>query len=157
SFAFLRANPETTGQWTDDDLAAFIKNKSARFVASGIDYPLYQGHLAHGTAFATLDQTYRKAQIRRRHKLAPGTKQLVYFNCFLDVSDDADRRYADARLLRADGAQATYPGQQHERLFFPTSSNRFGQDMAKIVDTIIGSIGADGVYWDEAEMSSDAY
>ena len=69
-------------------------------------------------------------------------------------------KYADARLLRVDGTQTDY-GQFYNRIFVPTTTNRFGRDIAKNVDLILGpppqGFGCDGVYWDEFEYSRYQY
>ena len=156
AFAFLRADPRLTGKWTDEQLTNFVRFKSAKFICSSIDYPRYNGHYPHGTAFQTLDHSYRKEHIARLRRLTPEAKHLVYFHCFIDVLDDADKKYADARVLKSDGTQANY-GEPHDRIFFPTESNTYGRDVAKNVDVILNDIGADGVYWDELEYSAYQY
>jgi hypothetical protein len=163
-FAFLRADPRLTGKWTDEQLTNFVRFKSAKFLCSSIDYPRYNGHYPHGTAFQTLDHSYRKEHIARLRRLVPEVKHLVYFHCFIDVLDDADKKYADARVLRSDSTQANY-GEPHDKIFFPTESNTYGRDVAKNVDVILNdpstgsgqAIGADGVYWDELEYSAYQY
>lgn len=155
-FAFLRADPRLTGKWTDEQLTNFVKFKSAKFLCSSIDYPRYNGHYPHGTAFQMIDHSYRKEHMARLRRLVPTVKHLVYFHCFIDVLDDADKQYADARVLKSDGTQANY-GEPHDRIFFPTEGNTYGRDIAKNVDIILNDIGADGVYWDELEYSAYQY
>jgi len=41
---------------------------------------------------------------------------------------------------------SSYPGCI---LLFPTLTNRYGQDLRKVVELATGEIGADGLYWDE--------
>jgi hypothetical protein len=156
SFAFLRADPNLTGKWTDEQLTTFVRNKSAKWLCSSIDYPRYNGHYPHGTAFQTIDHAYRKDHIARLRRLTPEAQHLVYFHCFIDVLDDADKKYADARVLKSDGSQANY-GEAQDRIFFPTHSNSFGRDIGKNVDIILNEIGSDGIYWDELEYSAYQY
>ena len=155
-FAFLRADPRLVGKWSDEEVAAFIKNKSARYLCISISYPRYQGRYPHGTAFQTLNFDEWKKEIRRRRKLAPRVEHLAYFHCFIDVHDGSDEKYADARVLRSDGSQAIY-SRPHDKIFFPTETNSFGRDVSKNVDLILGEIGCDGVYWDEMEYSRYRY
>ena len=72
----------------------------------------------------------------------------------------APEKYADARLLSTAGTQADY-GEFYNRLFVPTATNRFGSDIAKNVDLILGPLphgfGCEGVYWDEFERSRYLY
>ena len=91
---------------------------------------------------------------------SPRSQHLLYFHCFIDVLDEAPEKYADARLLRVDGTQADY-GEPYDRIFVPTTTNRFGRDIAKNVDLILGPLpqgfGCEGVYWDEFEYSRYQY
>ena len=155
-FAFLRADPRLTGRWSDEQIQRFIQLKDARYVCASISYPRYKGRYTHGTAFQRVThEHYRKAFARRR-RLVPGVKNLVYFHCFLDVTDDAPTRFADSRVLRPDGKQADY-GKPHQRIFCPTTANSYGPEVAKNVDIILDKIGAEGVYWDEHERSAYSY
>ena len=155
-FAFLRADPRYTGKWSDDQIRDFIRYKSVRFLCSSIDYPRYNGHYPHGTAFQELDHSYRIRHIKRLRRLAPKVQHLVYFHCFLDVRDESPRAFARDRLLLPDGQQGNY-GQPHQRLFIPRKGGKFAAAVRKNVDLILNVIGADGVYWDEMEYSRYRY
>jgi hypothetical protein len=153
SFAFLRADPrQVIAHWNDRQFADFIRFKDARFINDTYEWPSYKGRWPHGTAFQTLDWSYLRAQMARLRTLAPTTTHLLYFHCFMDVLDEAPEGYANARLLSTSGMQADY-GEFYNRIFVPTTSNRFGRDIAKNVDLILGPLpqgfGCDGVYWDE--------
>lgn len=154
-FAFLGHGSRTDG-WSDDKFATFIRNKSANIVAASIDYPRYNGHYTHGTPFQKIDLSSYAAYSARVRRLCPGVKTQVYFHCFLDVLDDADKLYADARVLLANGQQANY-GQPYDKIFFPTLTNTFGRDIARNVDLIFDTCKADGVYWDEMDYSAYKY
>ena len=156
AFAFLRADPRLTGPWTDEQTANFIKLKDARYVCASIGYPRYRGRYAHGTAFQKIDYEHYRRAFERRRRLVPGVQNLVYFHCFLDVTDEAPQRFGDARVLRPNGEQANY-GKPHQRIFFPTQSNSYGPQVAKNVDIILDEIGAEGVYWDEIKYSACKY
>jgi hypothetical protein len=90
--------------------------------------------------------------------LAPAVKNLVYYQCFLDVTDEAPGLYADSRVLLANGVQGDY-GRPIPlvRNFFPTEANSFGAAMAKNLDIIFDEIHADGIFWDEHEYSRWKY
>ncbi|HPC15036.1 MAG TPA: sugar-binding protein [Candidatus Hydrogenedentes bacterium] len=150
-FAFLRSGP-LTDAWSDEQIAHFLRFKSARWACASIDYPRYKGQYTHGTSFQEVPHDNYTASFNRWRSLAPGTQCLVYFHCFIDVLDEAPERYADARLLRPDGRQADY-GKPHDRIFIPTETNRYGAAIAKNIDIIFDEIGAEGVYWDEHEYS----
>jgi len=161
SFAFLRADPrEVFAHWSERQFVDFVRFKDAWFLSDDYTWPAYKGRFPHGTAFQTLDWSYLRGQMARLRRLVPQSKHLLYFHCFLDVLDEAPERYADARLLRADGAQSDY-GSPYDRIFVPTTTNRFGRDIAKNVDLILGppsrGIGCEGVFWDEFEYSRYQY
>jgi hypothetical protein len=161
SFAFLRADPrQVIAHWSDRQFVDFIRFKDARFINDTYEWPSYKGRWPHGTAWQTIDWSYLRGQMARLRTLAPATKHLLYFHCFLDVLDEAPEKYADARLLRVDGTQTDY-GQFYNRIFVPTTTNRFGRDIAKNVDMILAPLpqgfGCDGVYWDEFEYSRYQY
>ena len=154
-FAFLRAEP-LTDVWTDQQLTDFIRFKDARYVCASISYPRYNGCYTHGTAFQRVPHDNFRTAFARWRGLVPEAKYLVYFHCFIDVIEDGPERFSDARILQPDGSHATY-GEPHDRLYFPTASNRFGTEIGKNIDVIFDEIGADGVYWDEHEYSRLTY
>jgi len=152
-FAFLRASRHIKA-WSDQQVCDFLRFKDVLYACASIDR--YKGRYAHGTAFQQAQHEPCREAFTRRRRLVPGVQHLVYFHCFLDTTDEAPKRFADARTLRADGRQADY-GQLHQRLFFPTESNSYGAAITRNVDVILDEIGADGVYWDEHEYSACAY
>lgn len=154
-FAFFRAGP-LTDTWTDEETANFLRYKDVKYSCASIDYPLYEGHYPHGTAFQRVSHDNFINAFARRRALVPEVQNLVYFHCFIDVLPDGPERFADARLLMGDGTHATY-GQPHDRIYFPRDENAFGPELAKNVDVILDSIGAEGVYWDEHEYSRYLY
>jgi hypothetical protein len=154
-FAFLRADAQTE-QWTDTQIADFIRLKDAYYVCESMTYPRYKDRYTHGTSFQQVTHDNYRAGIQRWRRLAPESKSLVYFHCFIDVADKAPERFADSRTLRPDGLQADY-GYPYDRLFFPTSGNSYGREIGKNVDIILDDIKADGVYWDEHEYSRWPY
>lgn len=155
AFAFFRAGP-LTDKWSDQQITDFLRFKDARYACSSIDYPLYNGWYPHGTAFQRITYDNYIGSFARWRKLVPDIKCLLYFHCFIDVTEDGPTRFADARTLQPDGNQATY-GEAHDRLYFPTDKNSYGAAVAKNVDNILDVIGADGVYWDEHEYSRVSY
>lgn len=156
AFAFLRADPRLVGKWSDDQVQTFIDYKDARYVCASIGWPYYQGHIPHGTAFQELDYSEYLKEFERRRRVAPNALNLIYFHCFIDVHDEAPEKYADSRLLRPDGTQADY-GESFYRIFLPTETTSYGPAVARNVDIILDTIGADGVYWDEHEYSRYQY
>ena len=137
-------------------LKQFVAHKTPDLVCASIGYPRYKGVYAHGTAFQHVDHSFYNTHNKRMGELFPKLKTSVYFHCFIDVLDEAEKLYADACILRPDGTQATY-GRPYDKLFFPTMSNQYGTDIARNIDVILGACDADGVYWDELEYSAYQY
>ena len=154
-FAFLRNGPPIDA-WTEQQVADFIRLKDVRYTCASIDFPRYQGRYTHGTSFQRIDLASYIAGRDLRRRVAPDSKYLVYFHCFIDVTDDGPERFKDSRLLMPDGSHADY-GEPYDRIYFPTESNSFGKEIGKNVDLILDKIGADGVYWDEHEYSRYPY
>ncbi len=155
-FAFLRQGP-LTDKWSDDQLSAFLINKDAKYVCSGITYPRYiSGRYNHGTAFQKVSHDAYRESFKRWRGLYPIGNYQIYFHCFLDVTEEGVNDFSDSRTLRPDGTQATY-GKDHQRIYFPTENNSFGPAIAKSIDMILDDIGADGVYWDEHQYSRYTY
>ncbi|MDQ1255724.1 MAG: Carb-bd dom fam9 protein, partial [Candidatus Hydrogenedentes bacterium] len=152
---FLRGDP-LTEDWTDEQVADIIRFKDPQYVCASITYTRYKGRYTHGTSFQLVEHDNYIAAGERFRRLAPGIKYLVYFHCFLDVTDDGPERFADARTLCPDGSQADY-GEPDQRLYIPMTTNSYGAAVAKNVDVILDEIGADGVYWDEHEYSRSTY
>lgn len=155
AFAFLRAAPQTDA-WSDAQIADFIRLKDAKYVCASIMYPLYEGRYPHGTAFQKVSHDNFRNAFERWRKPVPGVQNLVYFHCFLDVTDEAPELYADSRLLRPDGKQGDY-GKPEMRLYYPTEENSYGRVIGRNVDIILDDISAEGVYWDEHERSAYDY
>lgn len=153
-FAFLRAG-KLTEAWSDEQVQKFLEYKNPKYVCATIASD-YKGRYSHGTAFQQVDHARYPRAFERWRKLYPGVSCLVYFHCFLDVTDEAETQFHDARTLRANGSQANY-GQEHQRLFLPMTGNAYGAAIKKNIDLILDKLGADGVYWDEHEYSNDQY
>ncbi len=150
-FAFLSAR-----EHDEDFLRRFMEHKTPDLVCASIGYPRYNGVYAHGTAFQHVDHSYYARHNARIEEMFPEVKTSVYYHCFLDVIDDGETTYADARTLRPDGTQATY-GRPYDKIFFPTLENTFGRDTARNIDYIWDQCAADGVYWDELAYSAYQY
>lgn len=154
-FAFLRAGPPVN-EWSDRQIADFIRFKDVKYTCASNDYPRYNGMYTHGTVFQLVSHEPYVTAFAQRRRVAPGVKHLVYFHCFLEVLETGPEQFADARLLMPDGTQGDY-GEPYYKIYFPTETNGFGREIAKNVDVILDEIGADGVYWDEHEFSRHTY
>ena len=157
SWAFLGFTPDWSGKMSDQQVADFIRFKSAKSLTNTGIWPPYKGMDGiASTIFPSLDHSYTKDQLARMRRIAPGVKQLCYFHCYLEQLDERWPLYQDCRTMRSDGVQADYANPQW-KLFFPKQNNTFGRDMAKCVDAMLNDIGYDGIYWDEMEYSAYPY
>lgn len=156
SFSFLRVDPRNVGTWSDEKLIDYVRFKNAKYTDISNSYPMYKGRYTHGTAFQMVDLSEWRTEILRRRKLIPWMKQTAYFHCFLDASDDPEKRFPDDRLLRSDGVQGDY-GDAAYKLFVPTTTNLYGKAETKSIDIMLDDLKLDGVYWDELEYSAYAY
>ncbi len=156
-FAFI--NPrEPFVSMSDEELGAWLDSKNADYVGLSITVPKYKGRPTHGTAFLEVDHTAKREFADRIRRVRPGTKVLIYFHCFIDVTDDAPEEFAECRTLAPDGSQRVYnESRDYLRMYFPTEDNAYGEAMREFVRIILEEIGADGVYWDELSQSRYAY
>jgi len=156
SFAFMRANPDTFGKWSDEQIINFAKYKDVRYLCTDIGYPFYKERIPHGTAFQQIDLSGVKQTVERRRKLLPGVKQIHYFHNFIDVADEAPEKFKDSQLLLQDGTQGDY-GLSIYKLFVPTLENSYGKAEAKSIDILLDYLKLDGVFWDEIDNSRYTY
>ncbi len=91
--------------------------------------------------------------IRRLKEARAGLKVLLYFDAQRDSSPDAERRFADSRLLDLDGRpeRVDWNGKFTSAWgMVPTGANSFGRAMRDVAHAMRG-LGADGLYWDEMD------
>lgn len=151
-FAFFR--PELNDKWNDEQTRQFLECKDVLYACATLPY--WGKDPCQGTVFQRMERDNFRKAFERRRQLAPAVKNLIYFHCFLDVSDEGPKQFADSRILLANGQQADY-GEATWRLFVPTESNSYGPAITKNIDLMLGEIGADGIFWDEHEYSRFLY
>jgi hypothetical protein len=157
SFTFVRADPNSTGKWSDEQIVDIAKYKDAKYwCLDTITFPRYKGRPPQGTALQQVDHSIWKDALARWRKLLPNATQLAYFHSFLDVTDEAPEKYKDSRLLLADGTQGDY-GSRNLNLFVPTLTNSYGPAIAKSISLFMDDLKMDGIYWDEMDHSRYAY
>ncbi len=158
TFAF---HQEPIYDWTDQRLRDFVRFKSANFVVQSNEASRYHGAYAYARAFAAVTRKpYIDFQKRIRGLFPDGdVKTGVYYHCFVDNFHGADdEAFADDRILDAAGNHVNYGGQHtRDQLYVPTLSNEFGRVTGRNVDIILDEIGADGVFWDEHQISRVNY
>lgn len=157
-FSFLTFRPNDIGSMNDQQVADYIRFKSARFLSNSYLSPPYKSLFnMHSPAYQIADHTYEKAQLDRARKAAPDAKYLCYFHCFLDELPESAAKYGADRLLLSDGRQANYSGREDMRIFVATDTNAWGRDIARNIEFAMNKLGYDGIYWDELEYSAYQY
>jgi hypothetical protein len=154
--AFLRADPRSTGKWTDQQIIDFAKFKDAKYLCLILGYPYYKGLVPHGTAFQQIDHTAWTDAIARRRRLLPDVKQIAYFHCYIDVTSEAPEKYNDSRLLLPNDEQGNY-GLSTDKIFIPTLTDSYGSAIAKSLDLLLDQMKLQGIFWDEMDYSRYRY
>jgi len=107
--------------------------------------------------FGRLRDTWAQ-DAERIHRVAPGVKVTHYFHTFLYDPQGDPESFKDSWVTRRDGIRAitdwgnlnfTPSGQ-----VFPTPTNAVGRGMLQVLDTMIGPMNGDGIYFDEVNYPS---
>ena len=140
--------------WEPEEYAQWMHAREIKIVVGGIaTYP--DGKYAHGTGvlFAPEWVAGERDWITKMRQAAPETLPLCYFHAFCSTEPGGEEKYADSRLLNAQGEHVGYPYSYRLPLYVPTRENSYGQALWGFVDTILDTIGAAGIYWDEMSHS----
>ncbi|MEI6500147.1 MAG: hypothetical protein WCP21_03865, partial [Armatimonadota bacterium] len=139
---------------TGEQYAKWMHDRGLKYICGGIaKYP--DGKYAHGTGilFAPQFVAQERAWTRKMAAADPSLVPLQYFHAQCCTEPDCRTKYADSRLLDAQGKQIDYPHAFVIPLFVPTDSNSYGKALWGYVNTLIDDIGAKGIYWDEMSYS----
>ena len=105
-----------------------------------------------GPYFARLRESWAR-DAERIHRLAPGIKVIHYFHTFLYDPQGDPESFKDSWVTHRDGTRAitewgnlrlTPSGQ-----VFPTLTNAVGRGMLEVLDTMVGPMNGNGIYFDE--------
>ena len=116
-------------------------------------YP--NGEYAHGTGIEHAPEWVagEKEWTRGMLATAPEVKALAYFHAQISTEPDADKKYADSKLIDANGEHLHYPYRYPLPAYLPTRENSYGKALWGYVRTCIDEIGTSGLYWDEMSHS----
>ena len=134
------------GQW--------VRARGLKIVCGGIaTYP--SGKYAHGTGILHAPQWVAAEAEWTRGMLAtaPDVQALAYFHAQCCTEPDGETKYADSRLIDADGEHLGYPYRYRLPLYLPTRENRYGRALWGFVRACLDEIGTSGLYWDEMSHS----
>lgn len=169
------ANHTVEGAWTffhpDSILQTPVEELRRHFERLGIRYAASWGgwvdpkdpkrdHKRIGFGTGVLDDYW--ADYRRRLREATerlhqaGVKVLIYYDTQRDTSEGGPERFRDSWLTDAQGRHlSTEWGGQYSLTWsmVATLENSFGQAMLAAVDRYFDELGADGLYWDEMEIT----
>ena len=144
----------SNGTKSDDYYRNWVRTRGVRMVSS-FDAMFDQGKAAMGTAIpmAKVFCGRAAAWIHQLHSVAPEVKALVYMNCSLCTEPGAPEKYADSKLLDANGKQLTIAagspqGVTMAPLFISTLDNSYGRAMMGVAQWIVNDLKADGLYHD---------
>lgn len=138
--------PGTHGEWA--------RQRGLKITCGGIaSYP--GGKYAHGTGILHAPQWVAKERewIAKMTAEAPEVKALCYFHAQCSTEPGGEETYADSRLIDAKGEHLGYPYRYRLPLYLPTRENAYGKALWGYVRTILDTIGASGIYWDEMSHS----
>ncbi|MCD6360116.1 MAG: hypothetical protein J7M38_04565 [Armatimonadetes bacterium] len=140
------ADAETLGKWARD--------RSLKIICGGIAQ-YADGRYAHGTGilFAPEFVERERTWIRNMRQGAPEVTPVCYFHAYCCTEPDGETKYADSRMINARGEHIGYPYRYRIPLYVPTLENSYGRALWRYLDTLLKTIGAPGVYWDEMSHS----
>ncbi|MBI3921029.1 MAG: hypothetical protein HY318_06370, partial [Armatimonadetes bacterium] len=139
---------------TGEQYAKWMHDRGLKYLCGGIAQ-YADGMYAHGTGILFAPEfVAREADWSRKMAAAdPSLVPIQYFHAQCCTEPDSRTKYADSRLLDAQGKQIDYPHGWVLPLFVPTESNSYGKAIWGYVNTLIDDIGAKGIYWDEMSYS----
>jgi len=148
-------------EWTEDTVRRFIDNKGADFVVQSNTVRNKRNRYARASDWLNADLSlYRDFQKRIRSLYPKGNVNTgIYYHCFLDTTPENDEKYKADRGLDAAGNHMNYGGKgAYMHAFIPTlEPGHWGAVMAKVMETILTDIRANGVFWDEFVYSRVPY
>lgn len=138
--------------------AQWMHDRGLTYMCGGIAQ-YANGLYAHGTGilaapeFVAREREWSTAMYAADPSLVP----VAYFHAQCCTEADCRTKYADSRLLDAQGKQIDYPHAQTLPLFVPTEGNSYGKALWKYVNCLIDDVKARGIYWDEMSYSVQQY
>ena len=113
-------------------------------VVGGID-------LAEGTAIPLAKRWCASATewVRKIHAVDPGVKTFIYVHPSICTEPDAEKRYADCRILDPAGRHVTSPYRYPVYEYLAAPDTAYGKALLKTVEWILENIRPDGIYMDE--------
>ena len=151
--AFIFAHKWPAGL-TGEQYAGWMHDRSLKYICGGIA-KYADGMYAHGTGicFAPEFVARERDWTQRMAAADPELVPIAYFHAQCCTEPDCRTKYADSRLLDAQGKQIDYPHGWVLPLFVPIEGNSYGRAIWQVVDCLINDIGVKGIYWDEMGYS----
>jgi hypothetical protein len=138
-----------------EEIAAFIKNKSAKYICSGSASDV--GEMMHGSAWMnTRKPEVHNAFFAKLDQAAPGCIKMHYFHCYLDQQGKMDNLYGKQASLMPNGKQADYRNPTLP-LFNPVEGSDWAKLQEKRLDILIDTYKVEGIFWDEFPSSCADY
>lgn len=120
-----------------------------------------EGYQTRGEDLINGDLSEYRAMRKFIDRNYPGrrVKHLIYFHCFLDTTKSALTKYANDRIMLADGTHPVYGNSATGRRLhgiLPTEGG-WGKVGERWLELIVKDLKADGVFWDEFVRSNVPY
>jgi len=148
-------------EWTEARFRSFVDHKGADLLVQSNTARNKKGRYARATDFVNADlSVYHDFQKRVRGWYPKGNvKTGIYYHCFLDTTRENDEKFKADRGLDSAGNHINYGGSgAYAHLFIPTlQTDHWGEEMIKVMKSILDNVQADGIFWDEFTRSRVDY
>jgi hypothetical protein len=146
---------ETDGSKSPEYYADMVRSRKLRLACSG-QTAFKDGMLAEGTAIPLAREWCESAAewVRKLHAGDPEVKTFVYVHPAICTEPDAQKLYADCRLLDANGTHVTSPYRYPVYEYLACLDNAYGKAYAAAIERILDEIRPDGLYMDEIARGS---
>jgi hypothetical protein len=84
-------------------------------------------------------------------------KVLFYIHTSISNERNSTTKYANDRMLTNAGTQISYGGDPQFPQFYITTTNQYGGEIDKVMDSIMDEFDTDGIFWEESQYSTMKY
>jgi len=151
----------TDGSKSQEYYNDMVRSRKAKLVFSG--QTAFKGDeirngvdLAEGTAIPLARRWCASAAewVKKLHAADPEVKAMVYLHPSICTEPDAERKYADCKVLNASGAHVTSPYRYPVYEYISSLDNAYGKALFKTLQQIFTDIKPDGIFMDEISHGS---
>jgi len=112
--------------------------------------------LAEGTAIPLARRWCASATewVKKLHAADPDCRAMVYMHPSICTEPDAEKKYADCKILDPSGTHLTSPYRYPVYEYISSLDNAYGKAYFKTLETILSEINPDGIFMDEISHGS---